>query len=222
MSTHYEVLGVPADADGDSIKKAYVEAARRFHPDALAHAPDEQRSRAESRMQEINAAWSVLRNPVLRREYDRQLRGEPTPAWRQQPAAAPRTRPVGAEEVRRMAHGPSAAAAPVHGGSWLRYWPAFLVGGLLLVIFVFTAYAASTDGDEPVPVSLAPAASPFVEGGCVVLVSSAGRVTPVPAECSATGASVVRSITDTGRPCPAGSVPFDVPASEQRLCLQEQ
>lgn len=212
-----------ADADSETIKRAYVDAARRYHPDALADAPGADRAAAGARMREVNAAWSVLRNPVRRRDYDRSLRGDPVPVWRHRPPSAPRTRPVGADEVRRATQGASATMAPAQGGSILRYWWVFLLLGVLAVVFVFTAYATTSDDDPSgTPPPAAPAAFDLAEGGCVVLVSSAGRITPVPAECAATGASLIASVTDVGRPCPGGAVPFDLSADERRLCLQEQ
>jgi hypothetical protein len=218
------VLGVAADADSDTIKRAYLDAARRYHPDALADVPDADRAAADARMREVNAAWSVLRNPVRRRDYDRRLRGDPVPPWQQRPPAAPRTRPVGAHDVRQAVHGAGATTMPAHGGSILRYWWVFVLLGVLAVVFVFTAYAASTDDDQPAtpaPVS-PPIAFAFAEGECVVLVSSAGRIVPVPADCTGTGANLITAITDVGRPCAGGAVPFDLPADERRLCLQEQ
>lgn len=211
-----------ADADDETIKRAYLDAARRYHPDGLTDVPDAERATAQARMQEVNAAWSVLRNPVRRRDYDRRLRGDPMPAWRHRPPAAPRTRPVGADDVRRATQGSSATMAPPHGGSILRYWWVFVLLGVLAVIFVFSAYATTSDDDpSATPPPAAPALA-FTEGECVVLVSSAGRITPVPAECTATGASLITSVTDVGRPCPGGAVPFDLSADERRLCLQEQ
>ena len=32
--THYQLLGVPADADSGAIRRAYLEKSKRFHPDA--------------------------------------------------------------------------------------------------------------------------------------------------------------------------------------------
>ncbi|AXV10030.1 Chaperone protein DnaJ (plasmid) [Euzebya pacifica] len=60
----YEVLGVPQDADADTIKKAYRSAARTSHPDT---GGDEETFKA------IGEAYRVLSNPLLRREHDRAL-----------------------------------------------------------------------------------------------------------------------------------------------------
>jgi curved DNA-binding protein CbpA len=34
LMSHYELLGIPADADGGAIRRAYFEKSKRFHPDA--------------------------------------------------------------------------------------------------------------------------------------------------------------------------------------------
>ncbi len=61
----YDVLGISAHADADTISAAYRELARRHHPDV---SPD---PNAERRMAEINAAWSILRDPERRAAWDR-------------------------------------------------------------------------------------------------------------------------------------------------------
>ena len=60
----YKVLGVAYDADQDTIAAAHRALARRFHPD-VSDKPDTQR-----RMAEINAAWTLLRDPVRRAQWD--------------------------------------------------------------------------------------------------------------------------------------------------------
>ena len=72
--THYEVLGVAADAGTDEIRRAYLRLARVHHPD---HRGDPER------MQAINAAWQTLSDPVRRRTYDDTLHTEePVRSWR--------------------------------------------------------------------------------------------------------------------------------------------
>lgn len=62
---YYQVLGVPRDANGEEIKKAYRKLAMRFHPDRS----DE--PRAEERFKEVTEAYEVLRDAEKRRLYDR-------------------------------------------------------------------------------------------------------------------------------------------------------
>ena len=79
---YYEVLGVERSASEDEIKKAFRRLARKHHPD-INQAPE-----AAARMQEINEAYEVLRDPERRAAYDRVGRGaqagqpfEPPPGW---------------------------------------------------------------------------------------------------------------------------------------------
>lgn len=73
MVTHYDVLGVGADAPVEEVKRAYYERARMYHPDAHAASSPTVRAEAERTMQSLNSAWSVLRDPSRRRRYDRAL-----------------------------------------------------------------------------------------------------------------------------------------------------
>lgn len=65
---HYDVLGVPPDADPVVIKRRYRLLVRQNHPDAVQIA---ERDRAHERMLLINAAWTVLSDPAERARYDR-------------------------------------------------------------------------------------------------------------------------------------------------------
>lgn len=62
---YYEVLGVSRDADDETIKRAFHELARDWHPD-VANAPD-----AEARFRELAEAYSVLSKREARMLYDR-------------------------------------------------------------------------------------------------------------------------------------------------------
>jgi len=63
---YYEVLGVPRDADAKTIKNAFRQLARRYHPDTSTE-PD-----AEQRFKEIAEAYGVLSDPAKRAGYDAQ------------------------------------------------------------------------------------------------------------------------------------------------------
>lgn len=64
--SHYDVLGVDAAATADEVRAAYRRAARDHHPDFGGDG---------LRMQDLNAAWHVLGDPVRRADYDRRLAG---------------------------------------------------------------------------------------------------------------------------------------------------
>lgn len=61
---YYEVLGVPRDADEETIKRAFKRLAIKYHPDRN-KAPD-----AGEKFREVNEAYQVLSDPQRRRAYD--------------------------------------------------------------------------------------------------------------------------------------------------------
>ena len=66
MSDYYQLLGVPRDADGEQIKKAYRKLALQYHPDR-----NEGSKEAEERFKEVTEAYEVLRDSEKRALYDR-------------------------------------------------------------------------------------------------------------------------------------------------------
>ena len=58
---YYKTLGVPRDADADTIKKAFRKLARKYHPDAGGD---------EAKFKEINEAYEVLSDDKKRKLYD--------------------------------------------------------------------------------------------------------------------------------------------------------
>ena len=60
----YEILGVPRDADADTIKKAYRKLARKLHPDVNPD-PDTQ-----EQFKEVTRAYEILSDPDKRRHFD--------------------------------------------------------------------------------------------------------------------------------------------------------
>jgi hypothetical protein len=73
----YEVLGVARDATAAEVRRAYVERARRFHPDHHLGSSATTRAEAERRMREVNDAWAVLRDPERRRRLDGERPAQP-------------------------------------------------------------------------------------------------------------------------------------------------
>lgn len=63
---YYEVLGLPRDADGTEIKKAYRALALRFHPDQ-----NQNDKQAEEKFKEVSEAYTVLSDPEKRARFDR-------------------------------------------------------------------------------------------------------------------------------------------------------
>ena len=57
----YTALGVPKDADAETIRQAHRKAAKKHHPDANGNAAN---------FREINEAYMILRDPGKRARYD--------------------------------------------------------------------------------------------------------------------------------------------------------
>lgn len=68
---HYEILGLTDQASAEEIKRAYRSLIRRLHPDM----PGGDAAGAAA----VQAAWTILGDPVKRAEYDK-VRNEPEPA----------------------------------------------------------------------------------------------------------------------------------------------
>jgi curved DNA-binding protein CbpA len=63
---HYDVLGVPFNAEPETIRRAYRRLARKYHPDAgVGSSPDKFRALTE--------AYQTLSDPNRRTIYDEQL-----------------------------------------------------------------------------------------------------------------------------------------------------
>lgn len=66
---YYVLLGIPPDADTDTIRSAFRALARRYHPDAGEGSCTE-------RFREIVIAYETLNDPTRRSDYDRVLRNK--------------------------------------------------------------------------------------------------------------------------------------------------
>ena len=62
---YYEVLGVDKSADDATLKKAYRQLAKKYHPDVN---PGDKE--AEAKFKEATEAYSVLSDPDKRKQYD--------------------------------------------------------------------------------------------------------------------------------------------------------
>ncbi len=141
---YYQVLDVPLGASPEEITRAYRGLMRLTHPDNFVD-PD-QRAKAEERTKLINAAYTVLSKPDIRREYDAQMRttivsdtlmqrytgnapGRTTPA-----RASPR--PPSARTVRAQRKANNSAMLQI-----LIVTAAFAVALIILIASVYLAWA---------------------------------------------------------------------------------
>lgn len=120
---HYDVLGVARTASATEVRRAYLELARRHHPDRTGGSHEQ--------MRRINEAWAVLGDPVLRLGYDRSLApGPPRPAPRTAPG------PIGPEPEPEEELDDLEDDRPI-GGVVVRLpgWLAMLPPGLMVLAF---------------------------------------------------------------------------------------
>jgi DnaJ-class molecular chaperone len=68
---HYTLLGVPFTANHAEITRAYRRAMKRAHPDRQR---PERRAASEVLARRLNAAYTVLSDPLKRQAYDRTIR----------------------------------------------------------------------------------------------------------------------------------------------------
>jgi hypothetical protein len=112
----YRVLGVAPDATEDEIGRAFRGLAKQLHPDAGAPPADAER------FKDVSAAYEVLGDARIRRDYD-QVRREITVVSRAHVRAVSRSAPTGAFR----------AAKPSRGWTRSRAWLA-LVGGIAVTL----------------------------------------------------------------------------------------
>lgn len=166
--SHYQRLGVTPAASTEEIRVAYRALVARLHPDRVHDAPAADRAFAERRTREVNEAWRVLRDPEQRRLYDASRRAEARhrgadasgapattvarPGTGDADSDAGDLDPTGDEDLVDVL-GPMTA---VQAGL-VRHLPWLLVAGMLIGIFVLSAYADRDDGAGERPASRAAA-----------------------------------------------------------------
>lgn len=210
-ATHYEILGVTRQADHDQIRRAYLDAARRWHPDRHSGKPAAEAVTAERAMRRVNQAWSVLGDKERRADYDRQL--VPSGGY---PGSTGASRGIRTDEgitridprlldpeflnARRDAQ---IREISTRSSFVLRAVPLLAVLGLLLSIFVFTAYARTPSDVGPATTVPGPNLGVGIAANDCVDIMSGPSLLEVP--CTATADGRVFGARLPDGVCPLGT-----------------
>jgi hypothetical protein len=227
--THYDTLGVSPAATQEEIRRAYHRLARGLHPDRHVASAPARAAAAARRMQEVNAAWTVLSNQASRELYDADLRlasvraaagASPGPA---EPASATAGQPTGGGAgptvINRARPTYVVVEPPDHWSPVFRGMPWVLVLIVLGFIFVFTAFAADSSDDAGQGVRAAPtttAPPPPRAGDCVVM---AGPNAVRLVDCDLAHDAQIAELAPLGRPCPRPSFEMYLPDQGVTACL---
>ena len=117
-ASHYRVLGVEPGAGAETIKEHHRLLMRLFHPDRQT-APDE---RTDAFATRINQAYTVLRSPVSRADYDFSLR--------QKQAVQPKPRPYATQRTLPRSSGLTGLLPPFV----LRHLAPFMLAGIAALV----------------------------------------------------------------------------------------
>jgi hypothetical protein len=199
VRTHYEVLGVARTATTAQIREAFRAKARTLHPDRLIDASPRERDAAARDMQMVSEAWRVLGDGRRRRAYDESL----VPSGSRGYAETT----LGDEDW--VDAGPHAHAPLLRGLPWI------VLAAVLLLIFVFTAYAGPDDASEPAGGGATSAAAGLEVGDCVRIRGDSVD----PATCAAGSDGQVVAIAAAPSGCPPDTRALVAPGDDRVLCV---
>ncbi len=203
MPTLYDILGVAEDATDEEVRRAYLRAARRMHPDVNPGVD------TTEDMRDLNRAWSVLGRSGTRRTYDRELHERAGAG-----AATATTPEPDCDDV-----------LPPHPFARLLR-PSALIVAVMLLVFVVTAYAGPNGSDRSGPpastatTSVSDTTAPGgaaadLVGECLKLLPGYDAVVP----CIQANDGVVVGEVAASSDCPAVTRPYQLAGHTQIVCL---
>ena len=135
---HYATLGIDPSAEYETIRQAWVAAARGHHPDVLGEVSEDERRSAERQMHAINEAWRILGSQELKSTYDKE-RGRN----KEEPASVEET---GSEDWFDLdaVDPPGFEVGNPLVATVLRVLPWLVVGAIGVGIFVLSAFATNS------------------------------------------------------------------------------
>lgn len=213
--THYDILGVTRQADHDQIRRAYISAARRWHPDRHAGKPTAEAEKAERAMRRVNQAWSVLGDEQRRADYDRRLvphQGGQGERVRTGGPGGGISVDDGVTRIDPRLLDPEFLAArrdaqlsdiSTRNSFVLRAAPLVAVLGFLVAIFVFTAYARDSGDTTTATTVPGPKLGEGIAANDCVIVMSGPSLIEVP--CSGRSDGRVFGARLEGGTCPLGT-----------------
>ena len=211
---HYDTLGVAPSATAAQIRRAYLDAARRWHPDRHSSGSESDSRQAEQAMRRVNEAWSVLSQQASREAYDRRLLNTPPPLVDRAGQSPGIHTTEGVTRVDPRLLDPEFLAArrdaqlneiSNRSAVAIRIGPVLAVIGLLVAVFVFTAYADRGDVDQVSPtIAPAPPLGGGIEAFDCVVVTSGPALLEVP--CTSPATERVVGAHAAGGSCPPATL----------------
>lgn len=145
---YYSILGVAPTSEPEVIEAAYRALMKKYHPDKWSG----QSAEAELRAKLINEAYSALRDPRRRREYDSRaaaelLRGRASARHKQQAGTKPWARSQSSAQPFSRARQPGTAAAAAQSFSFI--FGRSEIAGALVVFLGVLALAGMASRTSP-------------------------------------------------------------------------